>query len=104
MTNARVGAMEITWAEKYDRDLKKGDILRTRVENKEHERYGQYAYAICSGNGFGCRHNALGNAIFVDHSSFDLERTLAMRGKLGDPNTSDRWERFWPLWVGEMNG
>jgi len=104
--------------------LVKGDVLRMKVENKTHPKYGQYAYAVCTGGGFGCNPSALGNAIYVHSEGFDLSEAMSHKtdvwqdedeGKgvivlFPDPKTlparkpghyrsydSDRWERFWGI-------
>ena len=89
-----------------DRDLQKGDLLRTRVEVKENPRYGEYAYGVCSGGGFGCTAHSLGNAIFMDCQTYDLAEALRYRqiilaGGRTPMHLHQRWERFWPLWVME---
>lgn len=78
-----------------DRDLKKGDIIRCKVGNKENPHFGQYCYAICSGEGFGCSLSTMGNAIFISNQSFDLDEVLASRNK--ETKMDDRWERFWGI-------
>lgn len=85
-----------TW-QRQDRDLKDGDIIRCKVGKKEHPKYGEYCYAICSGQGFGCSMSTIGNAIFVDHESFDLEEVKTNRNKEPKKETSNRWERFWGI-------
>lgn len=80
-----------------DRDLKKGDIIRTKVGNKDHPNYNQFAFAVCSGSGFGCSMSTIGNAIYVDHQSFDLKQVLANINKTPNMKTSNRWERFWGI-------
>lgn len=87
-----------------ERDFKKGDILRTRVEIKANPRYGEYAYGVCSGGGFGCRAASLGSAIFMDCQTYDLEEALRYRqiilaGGQTPMDLQARWERFWPLWI-----
>jgi hypothetical protein len=62
---------------KYGQELKAGDILRMRVENPGHPKYGQYAYSVCNGGGFGCNPTALGNAIFVHSEGFDLKTVIS---------------------------
>lgn len=86
---------------KMNRDLKKGDILRCKVENKDHHKFGQFVYSVCSGVGFGCSMNTLGNAIFVDHEGFDLDMVLKKRNEPSEDKTSNRWERFWDIEVME---
>jgi len=95
---------------KQNRKLEKGDIIRTKVSNKEHKKYGEYIYSICSGSGFGCSMETMGNAIFVYFEGFDLEEVksklkIVMNKKADDikyydkylsPNSS-RWERFWGI-------
>lgn len=61
----------------YGAQLVKGDVLRMVVENVKHPKYGQYAYAICSGGGFGCNPDALGNAIFVHSEGFDFNVVMS---------------------------
>ena len=61
----------------YGAVIIKGDVLRMRVENPSHPEYGQYAYAVSSGGGFGCNPNSLGNAIYVHTETFDLEKALS---------------------------
>jgi len=87
---------EIKW-KRMDRDLKKGDIIRTKVGNKENPHYGEFCYSVCSGSGFGCSMNTMGNAIFVDHESFDINEVLSNKSKPPEDKTSDRWERFWGI-------
>ena len=86
------------WESISGKELKDGDILRVKTKNRNHPKFGQYAYAVCTGTGFGCKPWALGNAIFVHHESFHL--TVTLKGK--DAKTSQehdvgeaRWERFW---------
>lgn len=86
------------WARKK-RDLVKGDILRTRVGNKDHANYGDYAYAVCSGTGGGCALHGLGSAIFVDHVSFDLQEVLKKRNAKTTYDTGARWESSWGVEV-----
>jgi len=87
-----------TW-KKQDRDLVKGDIIRTKVSNESNPRFGEYCYAICSGGGFGCSISTMGNAIFVDFPDFDLNKVLANKDKKADIDKGecDRWERFWGI-------
>jgi hypothetical protein len=87
---------EIKW-KRMDRDLKKGDIIRTKVRNKKHSKFREFCYSICSGSGFGCSMNTIGNAIIVDHQSFDLNEVLSNRDKESKQETSGRWERFWGI-------
>jgi len=56
--------------------LNKGDVLRMVVENKSHPKYGQYAYSVCTGGGFGCNPSSLGNAIFVHTETFDFDNAF----------------------------
>ncbi|MFC1755463.1 hypothetical protein ACFL96_19080 [Thermoproteota archaeon] len=88
--------MNENW-KRQDRNLVKGDIIRCKVGNKSHEKYGEYCYAICSGDGFGCKVSTMGNAIFVDHSSFELSEVLGNKDKDTSAETGDRWERFWGI-------
>lgn len=83
--------------DKITSDLIKGDILRIVVSNPNHEDYGKFYYAICNGNGFGCIMESMGNAIYVDHCSTDLESVIRKRddNMPRDQNTADRWEKFW---------
>ncbi len=83
--------------DKITSDLIKGDILRIVVSNPNHEDYGKFYYAICNGNGFGCIMENSGNAIFVHHCSTDLDEVIRKRDDKVpcDPNTSDRWEKYW---------
>ena len=79
-----------------NRHLIEGDILRIKVENKNHPDYGKYIYAICSGGGFGCNHEGIGNAIFVYRITTNLEELISTRSQVrtvGDE--SERWERYW---------
>lgn len=82
-------------------DLKEGDILRMKVSNPKHPKYGQYYYSVCTGSGFGCNGQCSGNAIFVEFQSFVLEDVIKNRDKVnkGKDNPSDRWERFWGIEV-----
>jgi len=61
----------------YGAQLVEGDVLRTTVGSQDHPKYGQYAYAICNGGGFGCNPDALGNAIFVHSVDFDLNAVMS---------------------------
>jgi hypothetical protein len=81
---------------KMNRDLKEGDIIRCKITKKEHPKYGQWVYAICSGEGFGCSMSTIGNAIFVIHENFDLEEVLKHRNDKEKVEWS-RWERFWGI-------
>lgn len=85
---------KLKW-QRQDRDLKDGDIIRCKVGKKEHPKYGEYCYAICSGDGFGCNIQSLGNAIFVRHQNFDLEEVL--KNKDNKEGTYQRWEAFWGI-------
>jgi hypothetical protein len=85
------------WVKQGAESLKKGQILRCKVGNKDHEMYGKYAYAVCSGIGFGCHSNTHGNAIFVDHEGFDLGEVLVKRDGPVDDTTGGRWERYWHI-------
>lgn len=81
---------------KQDRQLKDGDLLRCKVSNPEHEKYGKWVYGICSGSGFGCSISTMGNAIFMHYQDFDFQKVLTKK-KIGeyDVSESTRWERFW---------
>jgi hypothetical protein len=59
--------------------LMKGDVLRMIVENEQHSKFGQYAYAVCDGGGFGCNPSSLGNAIFVHDEGFDFNEVFSHR-------------------------
>lgn len=83
----------------HDRNLVKGDIIRTRVGNQDHPKYGQYCYAVCSGGGFGCNPSSMGNAIFVDHASFNVQDVIAKKDAPTDQSTFERWEAFWGIQV-----
>jgi len=87
---------EHVWQEQ-NRHLIEGDILRIKVENKTHPDYGKYIYAICSGGGFGCNHEGMGNAIFVYRITTNLEELISTRDQPVDRITDDgeRWERYW---------
>lgn len=87
---------KLIW-KKHDKVLVKGDILRTKVGNKEHPRYGEYYYSVCNGGGFGCNPGSMGNAIFVDHQSFDLNEVLKKRYAPTNRDTFSRWEAFWGI-------
>ena len=88
-----------------DRILKDGDILRTKVGNKDHEKYGEYCYGITDGGGFGCNPACIGNAIFMDFTSFDLKEVLELKDnpkklkeiKKNYNEHGSRWERFWGI-------
>ena len=56
--------------------LVKGDVLRMIVENESHPKFGQYAYSVCTGGGFGCNPSSLGNAIFVHTETFDFDKAF----------------------------
>lgn len=81
--------------------LKDGMILRMKVANKEHPKYGEYVYALCNGGGFGCNAETMGNAIFTDCESFDLDEVLAVQKARAEGgeffDTGNRWERFWKI-------
>lgn len=83
------------------RDLKtgltKGMILRAKVFLPGNPRHGQYAYAVCSGTGFGCSPMTHGSAIYVDHETWDLEEAIRDRDKPRDATTGSRWERNWGI-------
>ena len=83
--------------ERINSDLIKGDILSIMVANPTHKDYGKRCYAICSGSGFGCDMESMGNAIYVDHCSTDLESVIRKRddNTPRDQDTADRWEKFW---------
>ena len=85
---------KLKW-QRQDRDLKDGDIIRCKVGNKEHPKYGEYYYSVCSGDGFGCNMQSLGNAIFVRHQNFDLEEVL--KNKDNKEGEYERWEAFWGI-------
>lgn len=72
--------------------LKEGDVIRTP------QKVG-YAYAICTGSGFGCNPRSIGNAIYVIHEGTDLEEVL--KHKDDDPENQNwsRWERYWGIEV-----
>lgn len=83
---------------KQDRNLVKGDILRVKATD------GAYHYAVCTGGGFGCRVEAMGNAIFVNwprrkNLKFVLEHREDVPERVGVFNDDDgaRWERFWGI-------
>lgn len=59
--------------------LVKGDVLRMIVENESHPKFGQYAYSVCTGGGFGCNPSSLGNAIFVHTETFDFAEAFLHR-------------------------
>jgi len=82
---------------RMNRDLKKGDIIRTKVRVKTNQHYGKYAYAVCSGDGFGCSLDGMGNAIFVDHQGYDVNEVIAKKDAPTGPETHRRWERFWGI-------
>jgi len=80
--------------------LKKGDVLRMKVRNPLHPHNGQYAYAMCTGGGFGCQPDTNGNAIFVKYVRYNLYETLSYRKsdlEAFSPEESARWERFWNI-------
>jgi len=83
MTNTR------KWV-RHDRELKKGDILRTSFNDG-------YLYSICDGCGFGCHPNSRGNAIYVKFESTSLETVLAHRDDPDESIVGYRWERFWGI-------
>jgi hypothetical protein len=86
-----------TWV-KSSGNLVKGDILRFRVSNPALKEYGQYAYAICTGEGFGCDSGTHGSAIFVEWVGYDFNEVMSH--KQGDecpPERFERWERRWNL-------
>jgi hypothetical protein len=90
--------------QKMDRNLVAGDILRIRVENAALPEYGQYAYGVCSGSGFGCSMNTIGAAIYVNWVGYDVEEVIGHRDEeptLGEGGTypvrSERWERYWGI-------
>lgn len=87
---------------RQDRRLVRNDVLRTKVGNKQHPRYGRWAYAICTGFGFGCEPNTMGNAIFVCFEGFDLQEVMShlpLPDSALDPgdHRGARWEAFWPV-------
>jgi len=82
------------WKKMY-RNLEKGDIIRTKVSNPHNPKYGEYVYAVATGEGFGSRTDTIGNAIFVIHQSYDLEKVLENRNV--ETKDWDRWERFWGI-------
>lgn len=79
--------------------LQKGNIIRTMVGNPNHPRYGEYTYAICTDQGFGCHPNTIENAVYVKYVSFDLSEVRSKKFLDTDLNKGsvDRWERFWGI-------
>ena len=99
------------WQEQ-DRTLVNGDVLRTKVGNKQNPHYGEYCYGVCTGDGFGTSMDTMGNAIYMSYQSFDLQKVIKaaslirkgtpaklLGGILGDEegDSSSRWERFWGI-------
>lgn len=86
---------------RMDRDLKAGDVLRTKVGNQDNPNYGQYVYSITTGVGNGNHMHGMGNAIFVDFESFDLDMVLRAQPSYDPHGTtkgrSGRWEAFWGI-------
>lgn len=78
-----------------ERFLKKGDILRCKVSNKDNPRHGEWVYSICTGGGFGCNPKGMGSAIFVQHVDFDFAKVMSKRD-IQDAESEERWERNWP--------
>lgn len=73
-----------------------GDILRFRVSNPALNEYGQYAYAVCTGGGFGCDAESMGSAIFVRWVGYDFNEVMSHRKEAEcPPERSERWERRW---------
>jgi hypothetical protein len=77
-----MSVMNMPWV-KMNRDLKKGDVIRSKITNPEHLHYGDYLYAICIGEGFGCSMETFGTAIFVVGQSLSLRETLKKAKKIG---------------------
>jgi hypothetical protein len=84
------------WAE-MNRDLRAGDIIRAKVSNKLNSRYGEYAYGIATGEGFGSSMSSIGNAIYVRHAGYDLERIMSYREGTVPEGRVTRWERSWGI-------
>lgn len=77
---------------RQDRTIVKGDVLRTKVGNKQNPHYGEYAYGVADGYGNGCRLDSLGSAIFVRWETFDFEETFKHRNDPEpepEPDTAD---------------
>lgn len=82
----------IVW-DKHNRELVDGDVIRTTVQNPEHESFGASVYGIATGMGFGTSPDLIGGAIYIQNQSFALEVTLERT-----PNTGkSRWERSWGI-------
>lgn len=84
--------------EKLTGNLVDGDILRFRVSNPALKEYGQYAYAVCTGGGFGCDSGLMGSAIFVRWVGYDFNEVMShAQDAECPPERSERWERRWNL-------
>ena len=94
-----------TWISIHDmktsRVLEEGDVLKFRVTNPTHEKYGKWVYGICTGNGFGCDPRHTGNAIFVDWVGFDPLEVMSHNNNCEKSpyERGERWERWFKLFV-----
>lgn len=99
------------WMSSTGRQLKDGDILRTPRDEKNYA--DPWLYGVCSGGGFGCNPDSLGNAVFMHCEAINPEACIQY-AKCPDNGNGDeilplpiagilhhggRWERFWLIEV-----
>ena len=87
----------------HNRILKKGDILRTPLDESRPDL--PWLYGICEGHGFGCDPSKMGNAIYMRGESQDLDYVLSIIDKPEEGHAKEpftwRWEKRWLLEVME---
>jgi|GEM_PF-5655248 hypothetical protein len=87
----------------FNRNLVKGDILRTPLDERDLK--GPWLYGICEGSGFGCDRSLMGNAIFMRGESQDLNYVLSILDKPDEghcePPFTWRWEKRWLIEIME---
>jgi hypothetical protein len=81
------------WISARGKLLTKDMVLRTKsiTNTAINDGVVSYSYGRCTGTGFGCNPSGIGRAIFMEHVTSELERTLKGDG------SDERWSASWTI-------